>query len=194
MLPLADMVERFDLDTVSRNPAIFDTDKLEWMNGVYIRELDPGEFIDAILPSIEANLDRPLTLGDRVRLDAIAPHVQERTKLLTEAADQVRFLLVDEVVFDETSWRKVMTKPEVADVLDPAIGRLGALDLWDVPSIEETLRAMIADLEIGAGKGFQPIRVAISGSTVSPPLFESLEALGREASLDRLNRARAEVA
>ena len=194
VLPLADMVERFDLDTVSRNPAIFDTDKLEWMNGVYIRELDPGEFIDAILPSIEANLDRPLTLGDRVRLDAIAPHVQERTKLLTEAADQVRFLLVDEVAFDEASWKKVMTKPEVADVLDAAIGRLSALDVWDVPSIEKTLRAMIADLEIGAGKGFQPIRVAISGSMVSPPLFESLEALGREASLDRLNRARAEVA
>ena len=194
VLPLADMIERFDLDTVSKNPAIFDTDKLEWMNGVYIRELDPGEFIDAVLPSIEANLDRPLTLGDRVRLDAIAPHVQERTKLLTEAADQVRFLLVDEVAFDEASWKKVMTKPEVADVLDAAIGRLSVLDVWDVPSIEETLRAMIADLEIGAGKGFQPIRVAISGSMVSPPLFESLEALGREASLDRLNRARAEVA
>jgi glutamyl-tRNA synthetase len=106
----------------------------------------------------------------------------------------VRFLLVDEVAFDEASWKKVMTKPEVADVLEAAIGRLSALDVWDVPSIEETLRAMIADLEIGAGKGFQPIRVAISGSTVSPPLFESLEALGREASLDRLNRARAEVA
>ena len=194
VLPLADMVERFDLDTVSKNPAIFDTDKLEWMNGVYIRELDPGEFIDAILPSIEANLDRPLTLGDRIRLDAIAPHVQERTKLLTEAADQVRFLLVDAVTFDEASWKKVMTKPEVADVLDAAVGRLSALDVWDVPTIEETLRAMIADLEIGAGKGFQPIRVAISGSTVSPPLFESLESLGREASLDRLNRARAEVA
>ena len=193
VLPLTEMVERFDLDTVSKNPAIFDTDKLEWMNGVYIRELDPGEFIEAILPSIEASIDRPLTLGDRIRLDAIAPHVQERTKLLTEAADQVRFLLVDEVTFDEASWNKVMTKPEVAGVLDAAIERLTALDVWDVASIEETLRAMIAALEIGAGKGFQPIRVAISGSTVSPPLFESLEALGREASVDRLNRARAAV-
>ncbi|MCP3860264.1 MAG: glutamate--tRNA ligase, partial [Phycisphaeraceae bacterium] len=120
VLPLADMVERFDLDTVSKNPAIFDTDKLEWMNGVYIRELDPAEFIEAVLPSIEASLDRPLTLGDRVRLDAIAPHVQERTKLLAEAAGQVRFLLVEEVTFEEASWNRVMTKPEVADVLDAA--------------------------------------------------------------------------
>jgi glutamyl-tRNA synthetase len=191
VLPIADMVNRFDLDTVSKNPAIFDTDKLEWMNGVYIRELDPGEFIEAILPSIEADLDRPLTLGDRIRLDAIAPHVQERTKLLTEAADQVRFLLVDEVAFDEASWKKVMTKPEVSDVLDAATERLGALDRWDVAAIEATLRAMIAELEIGAGKGFQPIRVAISGSTVSPPLFESLDALGQETSVERLNQARA---
>ena len=191
VLPLAEMVERFDLDTVSKNPAIFDTDKLEWMNGVYIRELDPGEFIEAILPSIEASLDRPLTLGDRIRLDAIAPHVQERTKLLTEAADQVAFLLVDEITFDEASWNKVMTKPEVADVLDAAIERLAALDAWDVASIEDSLRAMIADLEIGAGKGFQPIRVAVSGSTVSPPLFESLEALGRDEALNRIGRARA---
>jgi glutamyl-tRNA synthetase len=193
VLPLGEMVKRFDLDTVSKNPAIFDTDKLEWMNGVYIRELDPGDFIEAILPSIEASLDRPLTLADRLRLDAIAPHVQERTKLLREAADQVRFLLVDEVTFDEASWNKVMTKPEVAGVLEAAIERLSALEAWDVAAIEETLRAMIAALEIGAGKGFQPIRVAISGSTVSPPLFESLEALGRDESLDRLNRARAVV-
>ncbi|MGB5185837.1 MAG: glutamate--tRNA ligase [Acidimicrobiia bacterium] len=193
VLPLGEMVKRFDLDTVSKNPAIFDTDKLEWMNGVYIRELDPGDFIEAILPSIEASLDRPLTLADRLRLDAIAPHVQERTKLLSEAADQVRFLLVDEVTFDEASWNKVMTKPEVAGVLEAAIERLSALEAWDVAAIEETLRAMIAALEIGAGKGFQPIRVAISGSTVSPPLFESLEALGRDESLDRLNRARAVV-
>ena len=193
VLPLADMVERFDLGKVSKNPAVFDTNKLEWMNGVYIRELDPGDFVEAVLPSIEASLDRPLTLGDRVRLDAIAPHVQERTKLLTEAADQVEFLLVDEVTFDEASWSKVMTKPGVVDILDAAIERLAALEVCDVEAIEDTLRAMIAALEIGAGKGFQPIRVAVSGSTVSPPLFESLEALGRDESIDRLNRARAAV-
>ena len=194
VLPLAEMVERFDLDTVSKNPAIFDTDKLEWMNGMYIRDLEASAFVDAITPSIEANLGRPLTAADRVRIDAIAPQVQERTKLLTEAAEQVRFLLVDELVYDEASWAKVMTKPEVGDVLDAAATRLAALEDWDVASIEETLRSMIADLEIAAGKGFQPIRVAVSGSTVSPPLFESLDALGRDETLARLTQARSAVA
>ena len=194
VLPLAEMVERFDLDTVSKNPAIFDTDKLEWMNGMYIRDLETSAFVDAITPSVEANLGRLLTDADRARLDAIAPHVQERTKLLTEAAEQVRFLLVDELTYDDASWAKVMTQPEVAGVLEAAATRLAALEDWDVTSIEETLRSMIAELEIGAGKGFQPIRVAISGSTVSPPLFESLEALGREEALNRVNKARTAVA
>jgi len=194
VLPLSEMVERFDLDTVSKNPAIFDTDKLEWMNGTYIRGLETGDFVDAIIPSIEADLERQLADDDRARLDAIAPHVQERTKLLTEAAEQVRFLLVDELVYDDASWAKVMAKPGVADVLDAASERLDALDEWDVASIEAALRAMIADLEIGAGKGFQPIRVAVSGSTVSPPLFESLEALGREEALNRVNQARTAIA
>jgi glutamyl-tRNA synthetase len=190
VLPLSEMVERFDLNTVSKNPAVFDTDKLEWMNGVYIREMDPAEFVDQIVAAIEADLARPLTDEDRGRIAAIAPHVQERTKLLNEIGDQVSFILVDEVEFDEASWAKVMVKPGVADVLDEAAARLAAIDDWDVGSIENTLRSMIADLEIGAGKGFQPIRVAVSGSTVSPPLFESLEVLGRDQTLDRMNRAR----
>ncbi len=190
VLPLAEMVDRFDLNTVSKNPAIFDTDKLEWMNGVYIREMDPEDFVAQIVASLEADQVRPLTDDDRSRLAAIAPHVQERTKLLTEIPGQVGFLLVDSVEFDDRSWAKVMAKPGVADVLDAAAERLAAVGEWDVVSIEAALRSMVADLEIGAGKGFQPIRVAVSGSTVSPPLFESLEALGREQTLDRVKRAR----
>ena len=80
-----------------------------------------------------------------------------------------------------------MARPGVADVLDAALERLAALNDWDVAAIETALRSMIA--EIGAGKGFQPIRVAVSGSAVSPPLFESLEALGREETLNRVSQA-----
>lgn len=186
VLPLGEMVQRFDLDTVSKNAAIFDVDKLEWMNGVYIRDLDPGEFVDRIAESIEQDLGRSLGDHERATLDLIAPHVQERTKLLTEAAGQVRFLLTDEVDYDETAWEKVMTKEEVPSVLSTTAARLEALGAWDLDSIEGALRGMLADLEIGARKGLQPIRVAISGSTVSPPLFESIEALGRERTLTRL--------
>jgi glutamyl-tRNA synthetase len=190
VLPLVEMVGRFDLSAVSRNPAIFDTDKLEWMNGVYIRELPTGEFVERVVPSIEGDLGRALDPAERSVVEMIAPHVQERTKLLSEVPQQVRFLLVDGVDYDETSWKKVMEKDGVAGTLEAASAALESISTWDTPSIEEALRAMLAERELSARKGLQPIRVAVSGSTVSPPLFESLEALGRERSVERLARAR----
>ncbi|MDJ0499016.1 MAG: glutamate--tRNA ligase, partial [Acidimicrobiia bacterium] len=92
VVSLEEMIERFDLAEVSKNPAIFDTDKLEWMNGVYIRDLEAGEFADAVLPLVETDLGRSLDPGELATLQEIAPHVQERAKLLTEVPEQVRFL------------------------------------------------------------------------------------------------------
>ncbi len=184
-----EMIRRFDLADVSRNPAIFDMDKLQWMNGVYIRAMTPDEFVDRIMPWIAEDLGREPTAEELRILHEIAPHVQERTKLLAEAADQVRFLLVDEVVYDERSWSKVM-KGDAPRALDGAIAALSELDDWTIESIESALRGMLEREGLSARKGLQPIRVAVSGSTVSPPLFESLAALGRRRTLERIRRAR----
>lgn len=186
IVPLADMVERFDLGAVSRNPAIFDPAKLEWMNGVYLRELPAEDFIFRTLPLVEADLGRALADDEAVRFGLVAPLVQERAKLLTEVAPQVRFLFVDEVAYDQASWDKVMTAEAVPGVLRETIDRLSLIPEWTTGAIEEALRGMLAELELSARKGLQPIRVAMSGSSVSPPLFESLEALGRQATLARL--------
>jgi glutamyl-tRNA synthetase len=190
VVSLAEMVRRFDLNTVSKNPAIFDTDKLEWMNGVYIRELSADEFVDRTLPLLEANLDRPLDSDETGAYRTIAPHVQERTKLLTEVPDQVRFLFSDEIVYDERSWSSVMEKEGAAAALETAGRALNGVSAWDTGNIEVALRAMLAEEELSARKGLQPIRVAVSGSTVSPPLFESLDVLGRDRSLARIAAAR----
>ena len=184
-----EMIRRFDLADVSRNPAIFDMDKLQWMNGVYIRAMTPDEFVDRIMPWIAEDLGREPTAEELRILHEIAPHVQERTKLLAEAADQVRFLLVDEVAYDERSWSKVM-KGDAPRALDGAIAALSELDDWTIESIESALRGMLEREGLSARKGLQPIRVAVSGSTVSPPLFESLAALGRRRTLERIRRAR----
>ena len=189
---LDEMVERFQLDSVSRNPAIFDAEKLDWLNGVYIRQLDTGAFAERITPIVEADLERSLTEDERATLQAIAPLIQERTKLLPDAADQVRFLFAD-VAYDETSWEKVMTGADAFRVLEAARKRLDGVTDWRSEEIEAELRAMLGDLELGASKGFQPVRVAVSGSTVSPPLFESVEALGRERTLARLAAAKARL-
>jgi len=193
VVPLADMVERFDLADVSRNPAIFDPAKLEWMNGVYLREMAPDDFVARTLPLVEADLERPLDDTELATLTAIAPLVQERTKLLAEVAPQVRFLFLEEISYDEASWLKVMTKDHVPGVLRDAMDRLAIIPEWTTAAIEEALRAMLAEMEISAGKGLQPLRVAVSGSSISPPLFESLEALGRGPALARLAGAAARL-
>jgi glutamyl-tRNA synthetase len=192
-LSLDEMVKRFDLETVSKNPAIFDTEKLEWLNGVHIRALPAAAFTAAILPLIEDDLGRPLEAEERSTLEAIAPLIQERTKLLPEAVDQVRFVYAD-VAYDADSWDKAMAGDEVPAVLAEASRRLAEVDPWGHELIESALRAMLTDLELGARKGLQPIRVAVSGSTVSPPLFESIEALGKERTLERLAEAQARLA
>ncbi|MDX1690487.1 MAG: glutamate--tRNA ligase [Acidimicrobiia bacterium] len=189
VVTLDEMVERFGLDAVSKNPAVFDTAKLEWMNGVYIRELGLDDFVDRTVPLVETLVGRSLDADDRATFVEIAPHVQERAKLLPEVADQVRFLFVDAVEYDETSWQKVMTAPEARIALDGALARLGDLDPWSVDGVEAALREMLEEYGLSARKGFQSLRVAVSGSSVSPPLFESIAALGRARTLDRLRAA-----
>ena len=192
VVSLSEMIERFDLDTVSKNPAIFDTDKLQWMNGVYIREMAVADFVAAIRPGVEADLQRSLDGDELDKLTEIAAVVQERAKLLTEVPTQVRFLFGD-IEYDETSWQKVMVK-EGADVaVGGARERLATLGEWSVESIEAALREMLATLELSARKGLQPLRVAISGSAVSPPLFESIAVLGQERTVARLGDALARL-
>lgn len=192
VISLDEMVDRFDLNTVSKNPAIFDTDKLQWMNGVYIREMAPSDFADAVQPGVEADLGRDLNRDETASLREIAAVVQERAKLLTEVPAQVGFLFGD-IEYDETSWQKVMVKEGADIAVAGAKERLEALGEWSVESIEAVLREMLETLELSARKGFQPLRVAISGSSVSPPLFESIAVLGRERTVARLGEALARI-
>jgi glutamyl-tRNA synthetase len=190
IVPLDEMVRRFDLSTVSKNPAVFDHKKLEWVNGTYIREMTDEEFMELVLPLVADDLGRELSDEDRVRFAKLVPLVKERTKLLAEVAGQARFLFVDIDEYDDKSWQKVMAVDEGPVALDGAIAVLEPLDHWTTETIDVALRSMLETTELSARKGFQPVRVAISGSTVSPPLFESLEILGKPETLHRLHSAR----
>jgi glutamyl-tRNA synthetase len=188
IVSLEQIIERFDLKDVSKNPAIFDTDKLQWMNGVYIREMTGADFVAAALPFVETGLGRALYAAEVATFTEIAPHVQERVKLLSEVPQQVLFLFGD-IEYDEQSWAKVMTKDGAVEAVSAAAVRLGELGEWSVEPIEATLREMLDELELSPRKGLQPLRVAVSGSSVSPPLFESIAALGRDRAVERLNTA-----
>jgi len=175
-----ELVERFSLDRVGSSPATFDYAKLDWMNGVYLRELSPEDYADRLVAYVhEQHFDWP---DDRVR--AAAPLVQEKIGRLGEFPAFAGFL------FDD-----VEPDPELLDarILGAAASALEAVDPWSVAEIELALKQLCDDLGEKPRTVYLPIRVAVTGSRVSPGLYESLELLGKETSLTRL-RAGVEAA
>ena len=178
---LADLERVFSIERVTHNPSAFDVRKLESINGDHIRALDPAEFARRALPFVRgAGIEL-----DEATLVAAAPLIIERVKRLDEVPGMVGFLLGDTVEVDQAAAAKVL-KPEGLEFLAAAGKALGALEPWDAAGIEATLRALQTERGIGAKKAFQPVRLAVTGRLVSPPLFESMELLGRERSLARI--------
>jgi glutamyl-tRNA synthetase len=182
-------VAAFDLDGVSKNPAVFDVDKLQWMNGEYIRAIDAADFAQRARPFVEGELGRRVTPDEWSTFAEVAPLLQERVKLMPEVGKMSTFLFADEVDYDEPSWSKVMKGDTPAPALEAALRRLSEVETWTTESIEAALRSALEDTELNPRKGWQPLRVAVTGSQVSPPLFESMAAIGQEATLARLDRA-----
>lgn len=191
---MAEMAKAFDVTRVSANPARFDLKKAEAINATHLRALPVGEFVDRVVPYLaSAGLvsDPPTPDQDRV-LRVIAPMAQERMIVLSEAVGLLGFLFVDEVELDPAAAAKQLDGPAAAEVLDAATTALSELADWSTPAIEDALRtALVEGLGRKPRQAFGPVRVAISGRTVSPPLYESIELLGRERTLARLASARA---
>ena len=192
--PLEEIVEQFRLDDVTPSPAFFDTKKLQHINAEYIRALPVDEFLKRARPF--------LTRGDAAAaaLEPLAALVQERVRLLSEVEPMIAFLLV-EPDRDEDAWTKAMVKGKAApEMLAAAIAELDGLEDWTASGIRGAVEAaaVTAGLVNDEGqpqlsKAQAPVRVAITGRSVGPPLFESLEALGRERSLGRLRAAADEL-
>ena len=189
----AELVEAFDVTRVSANPARFDLKKAEAINATHLRALPVEEFVERVVPFLAgAGLVSapPTPEQDRV-LRAIAPLAQERMIVLSEAVGLLAFLFVDDVEIDPAAAEKQLAGPDAVEVLDAASAALRDLPDFTTPAIEEALRtALVEGLGRKPRQAFGPVRVAISGRTVSPPLYESIELLGRERTLHRLAAAR----
>ncbi len=190
---MAELAEAFDVTRVSANPARFDLKKAEAINATHLRDLPVEQFVDRVVPFLAgAGLvaDPPTPEQDRV-LRAIAPLAQERMIVLSDAVGLVGFLFTEDVEIDPAAAAKNL-RPEDGEVLDAATAALRDLDDWTTAGIEQALKAALVE---GLGRkprqAFGPVRVAMSGRTVSPPLYESIELLGRERTLARLATARA---
>jgi glutamyl-tRNA synthetase len=184
---LDDLVEKFDLVRVSHNPAAFDLQKLQWMNGHYIRESDDARLAELLADALRAKGYDP----DPKVVAAAAPLVKERMHTIVEGAALLPFLFTDEVVPDDKARR--MLGPDRVEYLKEAASRLEAIEDWDHKEIERVLRALKDERELSSNQAFQPIRAAVTGTLVSPPLFESLALLGRERTLARIRRTAEEA-
>lgn len=191
---LDEMVAAFDISKVNSNPARFDQKKADAINAEHIRLLAPADFSARLRAYLTAH-GHPVDALSAEQFDVAAELVQTRIVVLSDAWDLLKFLFVDDADFaiDPAAAAKNLGA-DAGPVLDETISALEALSAWATADLEEALKAaLIEKLELKPRKAFAPVRVALTGSHISPPLYESMELLGREKTLARLRAARAQT-
>jgi glutamyl-tRNA synthetase len=179
ILSTDELIERFDLSAVGRSSAIFDEQKLRWLNGRYMREMDLDAYTEAVARHVGREPDE--------RLGAACAIAQEKAQTLNEVWPLIGFLF-QEPETDEKAWRKVM-KDSALPLLQEALEALREADSFEPDELETRLGRILAEHDVKPGKLYQPIRVAITGTSVSPGIFESLAVLGKDRSVERIERA-----
>ena len=191
-----DLIRNFSIERVSRAGAVFNVEKLNWMNGAYIRSLTAGELADALLDYWRRY--RPPEIGelpDKSRAAVMASLVQERLKELSEAAPRLSFFFQDAPTYaDEELVQKGMDAERTRHALEAALAALEPLAPFDAATLEPPLRALAKELGVKVGQLFGSLRIATTGLRVAPPLFETMEALGRERTLRDVRAAAARLA
>jgi glutamyl-tRNA synthetase len=189
-----EIVERFTIDRVQASPARWNPDKLRDMNGIYIRRLAPAEVAARITPFLARAglIGDPPTDAERAYVERLVPLIHERLEELGEAPELLEFFFRD-VSYPDPALLipKKMDAASAAAALGAAYDVLAPLETWSEDQLEQTLRALAEEIDLKPGQLFGAIRVAITGRTVAPPLFETLAALGKGRSLARINAARA---
>jgi glutamyl-tRNA synthetase len=184
-----ELIEKFSLDRVSRSPAVFDEQKLSWMNASYLREL-PVEDLTRLAAELMAERGLPGAADPRLR-QAVAA-VQEKVSTVAEIPRLIGFAF-GPVETDAKAWEKVMAKDGAKEALERARAALADTEPFDEERAERALRGVVEELGGKPGAVFQPVRVAITGKSVSAGIFESLALLGREESLARIDAALARL-
>ncbi|MFN8161311.1 MAG: glutamate--tRNA ligase [Solirubrobacterales bacterium] len=184
LMSTAELIERFRIEDVGRSAAIFDERKLRWINGRFMREMPLGDYTAAVARHLGREPDESLGRACEI--------AQEKAQTLEEVWPLIGFLF-EEPETDEKAWGKFM-KPEALPLLEAARGALAGCEAFGAEEVEEALGPLSERLGVKPGKLYQPIRVAITGTDVSPGIFDSLAALGRERSLARLDAAIARLA
>jgi glutamyl-tRNA synthetase len=191
ILSRQELIDNFSLERVSQTAAIFNRDKLNWMNGVYIRSLGLEDFTQRALPFLDSGLPpevkRPLSI-DYVR--QIMPLIQERARTLAEVAELAQFFFVDELGYAPNLLIDTnMSWSSATNALETARHWLEPLEVFDAESLEAVLRPLADELGLKTSQLFGTLRVAITGQTAAPPLFQTMAVLGKGRCLKRIRAA-----
>ena len=181
--------ENFSLERVGKPAAIFDIERLQWMNGVYIRQLSTQELADQMLPFLERDLPPELLPVDREYLLRIVPLVQERLKLLSESARATSYFFAKAVEYETDLVQRGMSQESAVEALRRIEAELAGAADFSHETLETALRRAGEELGLRPREFLGVLRVAVTGRTASPPLFETLEVLGRERALERVRDA-----
>ncbi|MBI5286387.1 MAG: glutamate--tRNA ligase [Deltaproteobacteria bacterium] len=180
---IAELIEKFTLEDVGKSSGVFNPEKLLWLNAHYIKEGKPEVIANLAAPFLEA---RGYRVGER--LPKIVKTLQERSKTLVEMADVAGFYFKEEVIYDEKAAGKFLT-PEMATIFQGLVERLEVLEPFTQDTIQGVFQEIMKERNLKLGGIAQPVRVALTGGTVSPGVFEMIEAMGKEMTISRLKRA-----
>jgi glutamyl-tRNA synthetase len=186
---LSELVEKFAIEDVGKSAGVFDLEKLSWVNSHYMKTLPLERLVADVKPFLEVRGHRGLSEDWIAKMVAT---LRERARTLAELVDLASYFLSDTVAIDPKAGAKFL-KPETRPLLLELAERLGSVPRWDASSIQTAFEAIMTERRLGLGKIAQPVRVAITGGTASPGIFEVLEVVGRERSLSRLRRAAATI-
>lgn len=191
IMPLKDILAEFSLDRVARTAAIYDVKKLTWMNGHYLREAELDRIVDLSLPFLRARGYVAECVSDEQMryVRRVVEAVRDRVKTLAEVADASSYFFTSDFEYEEKGVKKHFLRQGVATLLRAAVSTLSQLDTFDKETIERAYRSLADDLGVAAGELIHPTRLAVSGRTMGPGLFDILEILGREETLKRMERA-----
>ena len=184
------VIDNFTLDRITKSSAIFDQDRLQWMNGMYIRELTPERLANQMMPFLQQGLPKDSLPVDEEYLRQIAPLLQQRMKNLKESADSTSYFFQADEQFDTgTLVQKGMDRDSTLSALKAALDDLSEADNFQHEKLEEMLTATGERLELSRRQFFGVLRVAATGRAVSPPLFEMMEVLGKDRTVSRVRNA-----
>jgi len=187
MMPIGEIIKEFTLERVGKTGAVFDINKLTWMNGEYIRTKSAQELLELITPVFQAKKD--LNINDKEKLLEIIKLFQPRAKTLEELADSAVFFFSEKLEYDEEAVRSVLEKDGVKGKLKALVEKFSALETFDLQNIENCVRNLATDLNIKAADLIHPIRVAVTGRKVGASLFETVALVGKEKTIERLKGA-----